>query len=144
VETIDAEDLDEAKSALDALVAAAAEDEGDFGHDPSVAGASGASASAQHLARVDAWKGKFIEAINRVRECEDKLSARRTAIRSARAAVALAGTTGAGAAAGASADAFLLDGGTGAVSAKEKAADAEARRLLDNFPELAKVHSARP
>ena len=141
VESIDEEDLNEAKAALDALVAAAAEEGGDFDEEVDLAGGS---QSAEHLARVDAWKSKFLDAINRVREAEDKVYARKTAIRTARAAVALAGTTtaaGGGDVDGVSAAAFASDGG--AVSAKEKAADAEAKRLLDNFPELAKVHSTR-
>ena len=134
LEAIDEEDLNEAKAALDALVAAAAEEGGDFDENP-----EGGNQSAEHLARVEAWKGKFLEAINRVREAEDKVNARKTAIRTARAAVALADTSTN--AAYVDTGAFATDGG--AVSEKEKAADAEAKRMLENFPELAKVHSTR-
>jgi hypothetical protein len=128
---------DEAKAALDALVAAAAEEGGDFDDDDAAGGDP--NQSAEHLARVDAWKGKFLDAINRVREAEDKVMARKSAIRTARAAVHTAG--GGGTMAGADAAFALVDGSDSA--AKERAADAEAKRLLDNFPELAKVHSTR-
>ena len=130
VETIDEQDLNEAKAALDALVAAAAVEGGDFDDE-----AAAADGSAEHLARVDAWKAKFADAVNRVRECEDKINARKVAIRTARAAVHVAGTEG-------SASAFTVADG-GVASAKEKAADAEAKKLLESFPDLAKVHSAR-
>eukprot|EP00227_Mantoniella_beaufortii_P006117 CAMPEP_0197614186 /NCGR_PEP_ID=MMETSP1326-20131121/59398_1 /TAXON_ID=1155430 /ORGANISM="Genus nov. species nov., Strain RCC2288" /LENGTH=397 /DNA_ID=CAMNT_0043183055 /DNA_START=195 /DNA_END=1384 /DNA_ORIENTATION=- len=86
VETIDEEDLVLAKQALDDLVAAAAMEGGDFDDDESEN--PKVNQSAEHLAKIEGWKRQFLDAINRVRDVEGKVAARKSAIKAARATVA--------------------------------------------------------